>query len=392
MCGICGIYNFGNKKPVESGTIEKMCNIIKHRGPDDKGIYTEKNFGFGMRRLSIIDLQTGNQPIFNEDKSISVILNGEIYNFQELREELEKKNHKFHTKSDTETIVHLYEEYGHNCVLHMRGMFAFALWDKKNDLLFIARDRLGKKPLYWTQKNGSFIFASEIKAILAGAGMEGATPEINLSAIDLYLTYQYIPSPMTIFKNIHRLPPASYLVCSGSGIKKIEKYWHLDFTKKTSMTFPEACNYTRQILTEATKLRMISDVPLGAFLSGGHDSSIVVGLMSHLSSAPIKTFSIGFEDEAFSELPYARLVADRFKTEHHELIVKPQFVEILPKIIWHYDQPFADTSALPSYYVSEITRKHVKVALNGDGGDENFGGYLRYKAMKGTMYFSSLFA
>ena len=388
MCGICGIYNIRDKKPVQVSQIRKMCDVMAHRGPDSEGIYTENNFGFGMRRLSIIDLSTGDQPIFNEDRTISVILNGEIYNFQELRKELENKNHKFYTTSDTEVIVHLYEEYRKNCILHMRGMFAFALWDNKNHELFIARDRLGKKPLYWIQRNGSIIFASEIKSIL---GYLESLPAINTSAIDMYLTYQYIPSPMTIFKNINRLPPASFLTCSETGNTKIEKYWRLDWTKKTNLSFEEACIHTRHLLTEATRLRMIADVPLGAFLSGGHDSSIIVGIMSQLSDRPVQTFSIGFEDETFSELPYARLVADRFKTQHHELIVKPQFVEILPKIIWHYDQPFADTSALPSYYVSEITRKHVKVALNGDGGDENFGGYLRYKAMKGTMYFSWLF-
>ncbi|MFN3966974.1 MAG: asparagine synthase (glutamine-hydrolyzing), partial [Endomicrobiia bacterium] len=320
MCGICGIFNFGKTNPVEENQIRKMCNVMIHRGPDDEGIFVEKKIGLGMRRLAIIDLETGHQPIFNEDKSICIVLNGEIYNFQELRIGLEKMGHKFYTKTDVETVIHLYEEYKEKCVEHLRGMFAFALWDIKNQKLFLARDRLGKKPLFYTIQNGSLIFASEMKSILE---VIGRTPEIDFESIDFYLTYQYISSPGTIFKTIKRLQPANILICDKNGNIKIEKYWDLDFTKKTNLSFKEASQRIREILIESTKLRLISDVPLGAFLSGGHDSTIIVGLMSQLQSRPVKTFSIGFEDQDFSELKYAKIVAKKFNTEHNEFIVKP---------------------------------------------------------------------
>jgi len=387
MCGITGIYNFGKDIQVEKPVLQRMCNVIKHRGPDSEGIFLNNNIGLGIRRLAIIDLQTGNQPIHNEDKTLWLVLNGEIYNFLELRQQLKKK-HNFYTKTDTEVILHLYEDYGENCVQYLRGMFAFAIWDEKNKKLFIAKDRIGKKPFYYYCQNGTFVFASEIKSILEYLQR---TPEIDLEAIDLFLTYQYIPSPKTIFSSIKSLLPAHILICDKNGNVITEKYWDLDFTKKTDLSFDDACNKTRNLLIEATKLRMISDVPLGAFLSGGIDSSIVVGLMSQLSSKPAKTFSIGFEEEDFSELNYAELVAKHFNTEHHEFIVKANFIDILLKIVWHYGQPYADASALPSYIVANETKKHVTVALNGDGGDETFGGYLRYKAMKGSLYFSWLF-
>lgn len=384
MCGIIGIYNFGNSKPVEKNILQKMCGVIKHRGPDSIGIFLENNIGLGIQRLAIIDLQTGNQPIHNEDKTLQVVLNGEIYNFSELRKDLEKK-HKFYTKTDTEVIVHLYEDFGEKCVQYLNGMFAFALWDEKNKKIFIAKDRVGKKPFYYTLVNGLFVFASEIKSILEYLNK---TPEIDLEAIDLFLTYQYIPSPKTIFSNIKSLLPAHTLTCDKNGNINIKKYWDLDYTKKTNLSFNETCEKIKELLTESTKLRMVSDVPLGAFLSGGLDSSIIVGLMSSLSSKPVKTFSIGFEEADFSELQYAKIVAQHFKTDHHEFIVKPNFIDILPKLAWHYGQPYADSSALPSYFVSNETKKHVTVALLGDGGDENFGGYLRYKAMKGSIYMS----
>lgn len=384
MCGIVGIYNHSNNKHIDNDVMHRMCNVIIHRGPDDEGIHIDNKIGLGIRRLSIIDLQTGHQPIHNEDKTLWMVLNGEIYNFLQLRETLEAK-HKFYTKTDTEVIIHLYEDYGHKCVDHLRGMYAFAVWDEKKQELFIAKDRIGKKPLYYTVHNGSFVFGSEIKSILEYLG---TTPEINYEAINLFLTYQYVPSPMTIFKSIRSLPPGHTLTCSKNGDIQTKRYWNLDFTKKTELSFDEASSRLKSILIEATKLRMISDVPLGAFLSGGHDSSIIVGLMSQISSKPVKTFSVGFEEAEFSELGYAKIVADRFKTEHHEFKLKANFIDILPKIIWHYGQPFADPSALPTYLVSHETRKHVTVALNGDGGDESFGGYLRYKAMKGSLCFS----
>jgi len=385
MCGIAGIFSYGKTGGrVEQASLKAMCDAIVHRGPDDEGYFVGEKAGLGMRRLSIIDLSTGHQPMHNEDKSLWIVFNGEIYNFQELYAELERK-HKFYTKSDTEVIVHLYEEYGEKCVDHLRGMFAFAIWDEKKQVMFAAKDRLGKKPFYYAQRDGEFVFASEIKAILRYIK---TTPEINYEAIDLFLTYQYIPSPKTIFKGIHSLPPAHTISCGKDGKINLSRYWEIDYRKKTELSFEEACAETRSLLEEATRLRMISDVPLGAFLSGGHDSSIIVGLMSGLSSRPVKTFCIGFEEDEFSELGFARIVADHFKTDHREFILKANFIELLPKIVWHYGQPFADSSALPSYLVSRETRKHVTVALNGDGGDEAFGGYLRYKAMKGSMYFS----
>jgi len=392
MCGIAGVYSFANKRAVSKEILKKMCDIMIHSGPDGEGYFVNGihgNVGLGIRRLAVIDLETGAQPIHNEDESLWIVCSGKVYNFLELRETLTKKNeHRLYTKTDTEVILHLYEELGVDCLQSLRGMFAFALWDEKKQQLFLARDRLGKKPLYYTIHNGSLIFASEIKAILQYLSF---TPEINLEAIHYFLTYQYIPQPITIYKGIFKLPPASFMLCDKNGDTKIEKYWSLDFSKKQIITFEDAKQKIKELLLEATKLRLISDVPLGAFLSGGHDSSVIVGLMSMLSGKPVKTFSIGFPEEGFSELKYARIVAKHFHTEHHEFVVKPNFIELLPKIIWHYEQPFADSSALPTYYVCKVAREHVKVALNGDGGDENFAGYLRYAAFKASLCFSPLF-
>ncbi len=387
MCGIVGVFNFGSKKEIDRNLLKKMCEVIIHRGPDEEGYYfgcefevqSSKYIGLGIRRLAIIDLQTGSQPIHNEDKNLWVVCNGEIYNFLELRDELIKKWHKFYTKTDVEVLTHLYEEYDIECLKYLRGMYAFALWDEKKQRLFLARDRVGKKPLYYTLQNGSLIFASEIKSILVYLNF---TPEINYEAIDYFLTYQYIPQPITIYKNILKLPAASYMLCDKNGNIKIERYWELDFRKKQKISFYEAKQKIKEILNEATKIRLISDVPLGAFLSGGHDSSVVVGLMAMNSKDKIKTFSVGFKEQDFSELKYAKIVAKHFDTDHTEIIVEPKMTDILPKLVWHYDQPFADTSIIPSYYVSNVTRKYVKVALNGDGGDENFCGYLRYPAIK----------
>lgn len=377
MCGICGIYNFKDKEPVSQMRIEKMCREIKYRGPDDQGIYARGAIGLGHQRLSIIDLTTGQQPIYNEDKSIIVIFNGEIYNFPLLRKELEEKGHRFYTRTDTEVIVHLYEEYGSDCVRYLRGMFAFALWDEKIKKLMLARDRVGKKPLVYALDNDRIVFASELKAILA---VSEKPQEIDLSAIHYFITYQYIPSPLTVFKEIRKLPPASILVCSAEGKIEVSRYWELDYRKKTSASEQEIAEQIRTKLTEAVKIRLISDVPLGAFLSGGLDSSIVVGLMSQISSQPVKTFSIDFAEDDYSEIKYARMVAKHFRTEHREFTVRPNAIEILPKLIWYYNEPYGDSSMLPSYYVARETRRYVTVALNGDGGDENFAGYLRYRA------------
>jgi len=387
MCGICGIVNFNNK-PIDTELLKKMNNMLYHRGPDEEGFFisSKANVGFGIRRLSIIDLETGSQPIYNEDKSIAIVLNGEIYNFLELRRELEKK-HRFKTKSDVEAVVHLYEEKGIDCLQNLRGMFALAIWDGNKKQLFLARDRIGKKPLYYTWLNGNFYFASEIKSFLA---IPEFKKEINRKAIDLFLTYQYIPAPYTIWQNVYKVEAANFLCLDEEKRVIVKNYWDVDFREKTNLSFEESKERIRELLREATKLRMISDVPLGAFLSGGHDSSIVVGLMSEISSKPIQTFSIGFKEEEFSELRYARLIAKKFKTEHHEFIVEPKYIEILPKIVWHYDQPYADPSALPSYYISKMTRQFVKVALNGDGGDENFAGYLRYRALAISRYIGFL--
>jgi asparagine synthase (glutamine-hydrolysing) len=386
MSGICGILHF-KEKQVDSALLKKMTNVMKHRGPDDEGYYFGYNnrVGLGVRRLSVIDLETGHQPVHNEDKTVWVVKSGFISNFADLRTELQSKGHTFYSKSDTEVIVHLYEEYGDSCVEHLCGMYAVALWDERNKRLFTARDPIGGKSLYYTFHNNTLLFASEIKSILEYPDFK---PEINPEAIHLYLTYQYVPGPGTIWREVNRIPPASILVCDGTGKIETKKYWNLDFTQKTKLTFKDACEHIRYMLTESTKACMRADVPVGAFLSGGFDSSIVVGLMSRNSTGPVKTFSIGFEDEDFSELNYADIAAKHFHTDHHRFILKPEYVNNLPKIARHYDQPFADSSALPSYYVSQVTKQHVGVALNGDGGDENFAGYLRYKAMKGSRYFS----
>jgi asparagine synthase (glutamine-hydrolysing) len=386
MCGVCGVVNRnGSSVPVE--LVQAMSRTMQHRGPDDEGCYSQAGVGLGFQRLSIIDLGGGHQPMSNEDDTLWIAFNGEIYNFQSLRADLEKTGrHHFKTRSDTEIILHLYEEHGERCVEHLRGMFAFGIWDSKNKSLFLARDRFGKKPLVYANLPEGLVFASELKALLKHPGVR---KEIDYPAIDHYLTYQYIPSPMTIYKTVRKLPPAHTLTWKNGEIK-IRKYWDLNYVPKTTMSFDEAGKAMMAKLKEAVQLRMIADVPLGAFLSGGRDSSVVVGLMSELSNRPVKTFSIGFEEAEFSELKYAKIVADHFKTDHQEFIVKPDTMDILPKLAWFYSEPYADSSALPSYYVSQITRKHVTVALNGDGGDETLAGYQRYQAMKFMLMWSKI--
>jgi asparagine synthase (glutamine-hydrolysing) len=378
MCGICGVATT-NDSPVPLELIQSMARSMRHRGPDDEGYHTEPGLGLGFQRLAIIDLSGGHQPMSTEDGRLQLIFNGEIYNFQALRKSLEATGrHRFRTNSDTEVILHLYQEYGENCVDHMRGMFALALWDSATKKLFLARDRFGKKPLVYASLPGLFLFSSELRALLKHPAVG---KDIDYNALDLYLTYQYIPSPHTVFRQIRKLPPAHCLTWHKGEIS-IRRYWEPRFLPKTSLSFKDATAQFMDKLREATQLRMISDVPLGAFLSGGKDSSVIVGLMSELSSRPVKTFSIGFEEESFSELPYARIVADRFHCDHHEFVVKPDAVDVLPKLVWHYGEPYADSSALPSYYLAKMTREHVTVALNGDGGDETLCGYRRYQAMK----------
>ena len=385
MCGICGVvYNEPGR--VDPAVLRKANDLITHRGPDDEGSYADEYAGIAMRRLSIIDLSTGHQPISSRDGTLHIVFNGEIYNFQELREPLEKAGYPFKTRTDTEVILALYEKEGTACVRRLRGMFAFAVWDSRNRRLFVARDRIGKKPLLYALGHGFLAFASELRCLLQWP----VDRTLHAKAVDYFLSLQYIPSPHTIYKGIHKPPPAHTMLFE-KGKVTVERYWDLPLGGPLlTQSVPEACEILRDKLREAVRLRLISDVPLGAFLSGGVDSSIIVALMSELSSAPVKTFSIGFEEESFSELPYAREVAQAYGTEHRELIVKPEMADVLPKLAWHYGEPYADSSALPSYYVSRETRRFVTVALNGDGGDENFAGYIRYFAMKAAKLYDAV--
>lgn len=374
MCGIVGRINF-NHQPVSQREIKLMCQAIKHRGPDDEGIWVNRQVGLGSRRLSIIDLSPrGRQPITNETGSIRVVLNGEIYNYAELRNKLIKQGHRFYTHTDTETIVHLWEEYGPGCIHWLRGMFAFALWDEKEQQLLLARDRLGKKPLKYYLDNKKLIFASEIKAILTDKNIKR---EPDLQAIDHYFGMEAVPEPLTGFQNIKKLPAASYLLVKKNRII-IKKYWEIDFTPKLTLGIDELKAEILSRLKKSVQLRMVADVEVGAFLSGGLDSSAIVALMSQLGQKQINTFSVGFNDPAYSEFYYARKVAKKFKTHHHELILKPQSFSMLPKLAIAYEEPYGDPSALPTYLISRLASQKLKVVLNGDGGDENFAGYQRY--------------
>ena len=373
MCGIVGFIDAQRGREDAQRLIESMCRVIRHRGPDDQGIWVGDGIALGVQRLAIIDVARGHQPIFNEDQSILVVFNGEIYNYRELQCELSGRGHRFSTQSDTETILHAYEEYGDDCVKHLSGMFAFAIWDRKRHRLLAVRDRFGKKPFHYFWDGERLIFGSEIKSILEA----GVPREVEPVALDEYLVYGYVPTPNTLFKDIFKLP-AAHLLSYEDGKLNIRRYWELPFTPACQDGETTAIERTSLLLKEAVQARLMSEVPLGAFLSGGIDSSIVVGLMSSMMSQPVKTFSIGFEEEDYSELPYARQVAQRFGTDHHEFIVRPDLVEALPRLVWAYDEPFADPSMLPTYYVSRLAREHVTVVLTGDGGDEIFGGYTRY--------------
>jgi asparagine synthase (glutamine-hydrolysing) len=378
MCGIAGVVDLAGRA-VDQSLVRKLCAELAHRGPDDEGYYVNGRVALGQRRLAILDLDGGWQPMSNEDGTVWVTFNGEIYNFQALRPALEGLGHRFATRSDTEVIVHAYEQYGAECVKHLRGMFAFALWDHRAQTLLLARDRVGKKPLYYAEAHGQLVFASELQGLLQHPDL---SRQLDSTALDDYLTYGYVPAPKTIFKGVYKLPPAHYLTLKigpGGGAKvRTERYWHLEYGPKLKVNEEEATEGLLEVLTEAVRLRLIADVPLGALLSGGIDSSMVVALMSRLSDRPVKTFSIGFDEQEFNELPYARLVAERYTTEHHEVIVHPNALEVLPTLVRHYGEPYADSSAIPTYYVAKLTRQHVKVALNGDGGDECFAGYERY--------------
>jgi asparagine synthase (glutamine-hydrolysing) len=375
MCGICGIISENRKVDFEE--IKKMNDLLIHRGPDEEGFFLENNVALAMRRLSIIDLKTGKQPIFNETQDKVIVFNGEIYNFYNLKKELINKGHIFKTNSDTETIIHLYEEYGKNFVKYLRGMFAIAIWDRREKKLILVRDRLGKKPLFYYYDSNFFLFSSEINPILS---FKNISLSINLKALDMYLTLQYIPAPYTIYNEIKKLEMSSILEFSNGKIS-IEKYWEIP--KKTeNISYNDAKEKLKQIVEEAVKLRLVSDVEVGAFLSGGIDSSIVVAIMSKYSNKKVKTFSIGFKEEKFNELAYARQVAKMYSTDHYEFIVEEELTDIIDNLIVNYGEPFADPSAIPSYYVSKIASRYLKVTLNGDGGDENFAGYRRYVALK----------
>src|SRR5215207_6430873 len=374
MCGICGISYSDHQIP-EHNTIKAMTKAIVHRGPDSDGFHLEAGVGLGVRRLAIIDVKGGDQPIPNEDESLWIVFNGESHNFPDLYADLTRRGHEFRTRSDTECILHLYEEYGNECVSHLRGQAAFALWDRRNRKLLLARDRMGKKPIYYTVQNGTLYFASELSALLAALPHK---PEINLEAIDLYLSLQYIPDPLTAYQGVHKLPPAHRLIWQ-HGEAKLERYWDFTYQPKHAASEEGLIEELRTLLKESVKMRLISEVPLGAHLSGGLDSSIIVALMAELSDAPVKTFSVGFEEQSFSELEYARAVAQRYSTDHHEFILKyGDIPSTLEKITYHFGEPFADASAIPLYHISKMTRAHVTVVLNGDGGDEDFAGYQRY--------------
>ncbi|MFN0021127.1 MAG: asparagine synthase (glutamine-hydrolyzing) [Pirellulaceae bacterium] len=387
MCGITGAVWTDPRLGLEEPQLMRMTDAIRHRGPDDSGTYltqyrlrppyeAQPGVALGFRRLSIIDLALGHQPMCNEDESVWMVFNGEIYNYRDLRRRLEGAGHKFKTQSDTECIIHLYEDEGPECFSHLNGMFAVAIWDSRNRRLVLGRDRPGEKPLVYRHEPGRLLFASELKSLLS---LPGLPREVDPAAVDEYLTYQYVPHPNCILKGYRKLPPGHYAVWQ-DGKLEVKPYWRPDFSSEISISEKDAAHRLRDLLESAVTMRMQSDVPLGAFLSGGVDSSLIVALMQKNSAEPVKTFSIGFPVAEFDETKYARKVAEHLKTDHHELQVTPDAVSILPKLAWHYDEPFADSSAIPTWYVSQMTREHVTVSLSGDGGDELFAGYPRYRA------------
>ena len=377
MCGIAGIATGTGLRPHDTRLTDAMLRSLAHRGPDDQHVRIDERAAVGARRLSIIDLDGGRQPMTDESGHIAATQNGEIYNYIELQDDLRRRGHVFRTRSDTETIVHLYEEYGTDFVRHLRGMFAVAIWDARTGTLVLARDRLGKKPLYWRLGGDRLVYGSELKAILEDPDIERV---VDRASLDLYLQYQYVPAPRTILKGISKLPPASVLTWRGNGAPTIERYWSPAFEPKTTNAFDDDVAAGLALIREAVKLRLRSDVPVGVFLSGGMDSSVVTGLMAEESAQPVRTFSIGFDDEAFDELRYARVVAERFSTVHTEEVVSLDAIELLPELADHFDEPFGDSSAIPTFRVAQLAARDLKVVLTGDGGDELFGGYVRYQA------------
>lgn len=394
MCGIAGGSWTSQREGLSETTLRRMTDVIRHRGPDDSGDYFSPSSGaaLGFRRLSIIDLSGGHQPMSNEDGTVWIVFNGEVYNYRELKPELEQRGHQFRTASDTECIVHAYEEWGKDCVTHLRGMFAFAIWDDLRRTLFLARDRMGQKPLVYRLHQGLLTFASEIKSLFQ---VPGAPKEIDPLALADYVTLQYVPHPRTMLRGYSKLPPGHWCEFNAvSGELIVRKYWEPPFQRlesgwarrsegsPTNLSLADWTGRLRETLTDAVRLRMRSDVPFGAFLSGGVDSTIITGLMQQQSERPVKTFSIGFSESAFDERSFAREAAAHLRTEHHEFVVDPSAVEMLPKLSWHYDEPFADSSAIPTMSLSQLTRQNVTVALTGDGGDELFAGYDRYLAVE----------
>jgi asparagine synthase (glutamine-hydrolysing) len=383
MCGICGTAGFSD------GTLlRRMCDVIHHRGPDDSGMFIDKGIGLGHRRLSIIDLKSGHQPIHNEDESIWIVFNGEIYNYLTLKEELEKRGHRFYTSSDTEVIVHAYEEFGEKCVEKFHGMFAFAIWDENRKKLFLARDRLGKKPMYYTLLDGTLLFGSEIKSILQYSEV---IRKVDIQALHHFLTFSYIPGPRTMFEGIKKLPAGHTLSYENQKVN-IVKYWEFSMNEN----FPNGEEYyidnLKKILTDAIRIRLMSEVPLGAFLSGGLDSSTVVAIMSGLLEEPVKTITASFEEGGgYDETKYARIVADHFGTDHHEVVLKSKDIEILPEIIWHFDEPILDASAIPEYMIAEKAKQYVTVVMVGEGSDELFMGYAQHRLLPKIYKYQSPF-
>jgi asparagine synthase (glutamine-hydrolysing) len=392
MCGIAGAIWTDPALAIDEPTLKRMTDRLAHRGPDDAGYLASQyqirtpyepmpGVALGHRRLSIIDLASGHQPLSNEDESVWIVFNGEVYDYAALRQRLEGSGHRFRTHSDTETIVHLYEDECVNCFRHLNGMWAIAIYDQRHRRLILARDRLGKKPLVYRHEGNRLLFASELKSILT---VPGVPRELDPAAIDEYLTYQYIPHPNTIFRGIRKLPPGHYAIFQ-DGQLEVKPYWQVDFATEEPWTEAAASQHLEELLYDAVKLRLRSDVPLGAFLSGGIDSSITCALaqeaLKELSGERLKTFTIGFPVKEFDESPFAERVAQHLGTDHHTLEVRPDALSILPKLVWHYDEPFADSSAIPTYYLSQLTRQQVTVAISGDGGDELFAGYARYRAV-----------
>jgi asparagine synthase (glutamine-hydrolysing) len=386
MCGIVGKIHFDPEHPVDPRQIRTMADSVRHRGPDDDGVWTERNVGLGHRRLSIIDLSpSGRNPMGNEDETVWIVFNGEIYNFQELRPGLEAAGHRFRSRTDTEVILHLYEELGPLCVKELRGMFAFAIWDRRMQRLLLARDRMGVKPLHYAVTSHGLLFGSEIKAVLSSGEID---PAPDLASLHQFLLWQCIPSPRTGFCGIQKLPPASTLTWQPGEEIRIQKYWDLDYREPMPAKGSVVAEQVRSLVQEATRLRLMADVPVGLFLSGGLDSACVLAATRKETSGKIRTFSVTFGEPKYDESSYARLLAKRFETEHHEFRVTPNVLELLPEMAALFDEPFADESAIPTYYLAKLTREHVKVALSGDGGDEAFAGYQRYLVLKVLSWLS----